>query len=102
MYDLLISNPDRATDIAFVATEWQDGAVQRLDALPPESAAPPESSDVGKESPSDLEHGTARSARKNRKDPSKAKKRKHESAGAAADVAPEAAEPGEPALFVEK
>ncbi len=32
MYDYLITDPDRATEIAIVATELQDASVQRLDA----------------------------------------------------------------------
>ena len=53
-------------------SEWQDVSVQRLNALPSDSAPPPESSDVGQDSTSDLEHGTARSARKKGKDPADA------------------------------
>ena len=38
VYDFLIQNSDRATEIAIVATEWQDSAVERIDAAAPESA----------------------------------------------------------------
>ncbi len=39
VYDYLITNPDRATEIAIVATQLQDASVQRLDAAPPPQAA---------------------------------------------------------------
>ena len=42
VYDFLIQHADRATEIAIVATEWQDSAVERIDAPAPESAAAPE------------------------------------------------------------
>jgi hypothetical protein len=35
VYDYLINNPDRATEIAIIATDLQDASVQRLDAAPP-------------------------------------------------------------------
>ena len=69
VYDFLIGHPDRATEIAVVATKTQDDSVQRLDALPPprDSSPPPASSDIGQESPSDLDDGKGGSAHKNRK-----------------------------------
>ncbi len=42
MYDYLINDPDRATEIAIGATELQDASVQRLVAAPPPQAAPAE------------------------------------------------------------
>ncbi len=42
MYDYLITDLDRATEIAIVATQLQDASVQRLDAAPPPQAAPAE------------------------------------------------------------
>ena len=76
VYDFLIGHPDRATEIAVVATKTQDDSVQRLDALPPprDSSPPPASSDIGQESPSDLDDGKGGSARKNRKTPKKRKR----------------------------
>ena len=90
VYDFLIGHPDRATEIAVVATKTQDDSVQRLDALPPppDSSPPPASSDIGQESPSDLDHGKA--APKNRKDPKKRKRASIVAAAAGAD--PEGAE----------
>ena len=89
MYDFLIGHPDRATEIAVVATTTQDGSVQRLDDLPPpDSSPPPASSDIGQESPLDLDHGKA--APKNRKDPKKRKRASIVAAAAGAD--PEGAE----------
>ena len=64
VYDFLIGHPDRATEIAVVAATTQDGSVQRLDDLPPpDSSPPPASSDIGQESPSDLDDGKGGSAR---------------------------------------
>jgi hypothetical protein len=89
VYDFLIGHPDRATEIAVVATTTQDGSVQRLDDLPPpDSSPPPASSDIGQESPLDLDHGKA--APKNRKDPKKRKRASIVAAAAGAD--PEGAE----------
>ncbi len=39
-YEYLISYPDRATEMAIVATQLQDASVQRLDAAPQPQAAP--------------------------------------------------------------
>ena len=89
VYDFLIGHPNRATEIAVVATKTQDGSVQRLDDLPPpDSSPPPASSDIGQESPLDLDHGKA--APKNRKDPKKRKRASIVAAAAGAD--PEGAE----------
>ena len=82
VYDFLIGNPDRATEIAVVATKTQDDSVQRLEDLPPpDSSPPPASSDQGQESPLDLDHGKA----KNRKDPKKRKRASIVAAAAGAD-----------------
>ena len=92
MYDFLIGHPDRATEIAVVATKTQDDSAQRLDALPPppDSSPPPGPSDVGQESSSDLNLGKAGSARKNRKDRKDPKKRRRALVVAAADADPAA------------
>ena len=45
VYAFLINNPDRATEIAIVATEWQDSAAERIDAAAPESATALENQD---------------------------------------------------------
>ena len=76
VYDFLIGHPDRATEIAVVATKTQDDSVQRLDAVPPprDSSPPPASSDIGQESPSDLDDGKGGSARTKRKTPKKRKR----------------------------
>ena len=76
VYDFLIGHPDRATEIAVVATKTQDDSVQRLDALPPppDSSPPPASSDIGQESPSDLDDGKGGSARTKRRTPKKRKR----------------------------
>ena len=42
VHDFLISNTERATEIAIVATEWQDSAAERIDAAAPASATAPE------------------------------------------------------------
>ena len=76
VYDFLIGHPDRATEIAVVATKTQDDSVQRLDAVPPprDSSPPPASSDIGQESPSDLDDGKGGSARTKRRTPKKRKR----------------------------
>ena len=40
MYDFLLSDPDRATEIAIIATALQDSSVERLDAVAPPVAPP--------------------------------------------------------------
>ena len=53
----------------------QDGSVQRLDDFPPpDSSPPPASSDIGQESPSDLDDGKGGSARTKRRTPKKRKR----------------------------
>ena len=42
VHEFLISNTERATEIAIVATEWQDSAAERIDAAAPASATAPE------------------------------------------------------------
>ena len=66
VYDFLINNPDRATEIAIVAKEWQDSAAERIDAAAPESATALEDNQdqelSSQESPS-LEKAKSRKAR---------------------------------------
>ena len=49
VYDYLITDPDRATEIAIVSTQLQDASVQRLDAAPPPQAASAEDEDAAED-----------------------------------------------------
>ena len=85
VHDFLISNTERATEIAIVATEWQDSAAERIDAAAPASATAPEDDQDQELSSQELETpGKA----KNRKP----RGRKRQRSSAAADGAEAVAE----------
>ena len=46
VYDFLIKNPYQATEIATVATGWQNCSVQRLDAVAPQPTAAPAGDEI--------------------------------------------------------
>ena len=85
VHEFLISNTERATEIAIVATEWQDSAAERIDAAAPASATAPEDDQDQELSSQELETpGKA----KNRKP----RGRKRQRSSAAADGAEAVAE----------
>ena len=94
VYDYLITDPDRATEIAIVATELQDASVQRLDAAPPPLAASAEDEDAAEDNDLLIHTGTP-GQRVRRK-----RRRASAPQGEAAAAGASSAEPAESAALV--
>jgi hypothetical protein len=97
VYDYLITDPDRATEIAIVATQLQDASVQRLDAAPPPLAASAEDEDAAEDNDlfGILIHTGTPGQRVRRK-----RRRASASQGEAAAAGASSAEPAESAALV--
>ncbi len=95
MYDYLITNPDRATEITIVAAQLQDASIQRLDAAPPPQAAPAEDKAEDTDSYEILIHVGTPGQRVHRK-----RRRASAPEGEAAAAGASCAEPAESAAMV--